>query len=84
MTVNTTHITADPARRGSKPCLRGQRFTISQLLAEVAECGSVGAVACAFDLGYDLCCGAIEDLAALLDRPGKERPLRPPATVAKL
>jgi uncharacterized protein (DUF433 family) len=37
MNINTDHIGTEVGRCGGKPCIRGHRFTVAQILAELAQ-----------------------------------------------
>jgi uncharacterized protein (DUF433 family) len=67
--MNTANIWTDENRRSGLPCLRNTRFTISQLIAEIAERGSVSEVSDTFDLDPDTVRGALEDVATFFDHP---------------
>lgn len=44
--ANLDRITVDPARRGGKPCVRGTRITVGEVLGYLAEGGTeVGLIA---------------------------------------
>lgn len=67
-------IEVDPLRRSGVPVLAGTRFTVAQLLAELAEGNrSLNQIAFDFDLPYSTARLALESLAAALDRPAQGR-----------
>ncbi len=57
---------------GGVPVLRGTRFTIAQILAELAESGSVTDLAENFDLNPDDVSKALHALSAALNRPSPQ------------
>lgn len=54
--------------KGGKPCIFGTRFTVAQLLAELAEGHSVEEIAEDFDISEKRCRAALEQLAKLFDQ----------------
>jgi uncharacterized protein (DUF433 family) len=66
--MNTKYIWTDNQRLGGKPCIRNHRFSIAQLLAELAE-GDRGLKEIADDFDMDLkeVCGAIEDVSMMFN-----------------
>lgn len=61
---NTSHIWTDKDRCGGKPCIRGHRFTVAQLLAELAEGDrSLKKICEDFGLPFEMCRGVIEQVA---------------------
>lgn len=56
-------------KRGGVPVLKGTRFTLAQLLAEISEGRSVQELAADFDLDIDIIKSYLESLAAYFDRP---------------
>lgn len=64
--MNTEHIWTDSNRCSGKPCIRGTRFPIAQLLAEIADGDCVANLdqICA-DRGLETvtAAGALQDLA---------------------
>jgi uncharacterized protein (DUF433 family) len=65
------HIDVDSMIRGGVPVLRGTRFTIAQVLAEVADGSSVADLTTDYDLERSRIVGALRSLAAALDRQYK-------------
>jgi uncharacterized protein (DUF433 family) len=61
-------VNIDPDVRGGVPVLRGTRFTLAQLLAELAEGRSVSEIADAFRLNKEQIQQVLESLATYLDR----------------
>lgn len=51
--MNTTAIWSEKLRMGGKPCIRGQRFPMSQLLAEVCDGVTLREISDNFDIDYD-------------------------------
>ncbi len=56
-------------KRGGVPVLKGTRFTLSQLLAEIAEGRSVAEIAEDFELDLAMIKQFLEGLALYLDLP---------------
>ena len=63
------HVEMDPEKRAGVPVLRGTRFTVAQLLAELAEDRKISEIASAFRLDKDQIQQVLESLAICLDRP---------------
>lgn len=61
-------IWAHSLRRGGLPCLRGTRFTISQVLAELADGCCIAELAEDFDLDVDMIEAALRELALTYER----------------
>jgi uncharacterized protein (DUF433 family) len=57
-----------PSKRGGVPVLKGTRFTLAQVLAEIAEGKSVPELAEDFELDLELIKEFLHGLAILLDR----------------
>lgn len=75
--MNTKAIWTDPDRCGGRPCLRGHRITVSQLLQEISEVESIRAVCKSYDLPYELLLDMLTDLAIYFDYDGdygKDKP----------
>ena len=51
--MNTTGIWTDKDRLGGKPCIRGHRLSIAQLIAEVADGRSLKEIAKDFGIDYN-------------------------------
>lgn len=51
--MNTSGIWSEKLRLGGKPCIRGQRFSMSQLIAELADGRPLKEIAEDFDIDYD-------------------------------
>lgn len=64
-----TSIEIDPQKRGGIPVIIGTRFTISQLLAEIAEGQAIDEIAEDFDLDKDTIHEILHMLSICLDRP---------------
>jgi uncharacterized protein (DUF433 family) len=63
-------VEVHPGKRGSVPVLAGTRFTLAQLLAELAEGDrSVDQIAANFDLDSEAVRAFLEGLSIYLDRP---------------
>ena len=62
-------VDVDPARRSGVPVLKGTRFTVAQLFAELAEGRSVVEVADDFELDLDTIKNLLHGFSAHLDRP---------------
>ena len=64
-------IEVDPCRVGGVPVIAGTRFTVAQLLAELTEPdATVQSIALDYDLPREKLDEALEELAALFNRPG--------------
>jgi uncharacterized protein (DUF433 family) len=59
----------NPRKRSGIPVLKGTRFTLAQILAEIAEGRSVTELAEDFDLDLELIKGFLEGLSICFDRP---------------
>jgi len=66
MNINTDHIGTEVGRCGGKPCSRGHRFTVAQMLAELAQECTVGEPAAGYEIGQNKFVGALHDLGTLL------------------
>lgn len=51
--MNTAGIWSEKLRCSGKPCIRGQRFSMSQLLAELADGRPIKEIAEDFDIDYN-------------------------------
>lgn len=60
--MNTKHIWTDPKRCGGVPCIRGHRFSVAQLLGELAESRSAELLCHQFDFNLDEVWGVLQDL----------------------
>lgn len=60
-------IIADAAVRSGRPVLRGTRFLVSQVLAELADGESIATISEQYDLDECLIVEALRDLAVTLD-----------------
>jgi hypothetical protein len=54
MNINTDHIGTEVGRCGGKPCSRRHRFTVAQMLAELAQECTVGEPAAGYEIGQNL------------------------------
>ena len=61
-------VEVDPDKRDGIPVLRGTRFTLAQMLAQLAEGRSLPEIAKAFRLDENLMRQVLESLAICLDR----------------
>jgi uncharacterized protein (DUF433 family) len=77
-------IEIDPDRCCGRPVLRGTRFPLAQLVADVAVGRSLREVAADYDLDPALAEGAFRELATYLDRPGILADLPGPAAGGSL
>jgi uncharacterized protein (DUF433 family) len=59
----------NPRKRGGVPVLKGTRFTLAQILAEIAEGRSVTELAEDFDLDLEIIKQFLEGLSIYFDRP---------------
>ncbi len=62
-------VEVNPNKRGGIPVLKGTRFTIAQLFAELADGRNVVDVAEAFELDLDSVKTLLQGLSTHLDRP---------------
>lgn len=62
-------VEADPGRRGGVPVLKGTRFTVAQVLAQLADGDSIDDLAANLELDRATVSRLLVSLAALLDRP---------------
>jgi uncharacterized protein (DUF433 family) len=69
MQVLREYVEIDVLKRGGVPVLKGTRFTVAQLLAELAEGRSTSEIAEDFELEGEVIKNVLENLAILLDRP---------------
>ena len=53
MNINTDHIGTEVGRCGGKPCIRGDRFTVAQMLSELAQGCTVGELAAGYEIGQN-------------------------------
>lgn len=60
--MNTTGIWSEGMRLGGKPCIRKHRFSMAQLMAELADGGNLKQIAEDFDIDYDIMRVAWSDL----------------------
>ena len=63
MEINTTHIWTDPDRCGGRPCIRGHRLTLAQMLAELSEGRSIQELEADFRLEEGQLAKALSELA---------------------
>ncbi len=69
MTVLRECVEVSPGKQGGVPVLRGTRFTVAQLFAEIGEGRSLPEIAADFGLDLGLMKKLMEGLAIQLDRP---------------
>jgi uncharacterized protein (DUF433 family) len=62
-------VEMNPRKRGGIPVLKGTRFTLAQILAEIAEGRDVNELAEDFELDLELIKEFLHGLAICLDRP---------------
>lgn len=62
-------IEVNPNKRGGIPVIRGTRFTVAQLLAEIAEGRSLNEIAEDFEIDLHLLKKLLESMSIYLDRP---------------
>lgn len=62
-------VEIDPHRRGGVPVLRGTRFTVAQVLAELSETACIDEIAENFDLDAGMIRALLDGLSLLLQRP---------------
>jgi uncharacterized protein (DUF433 family) len=68
--MNTTYIWTDPQRMGGRPCLRGHRITVAQLLQEIMDDpGRMHGVAARFSLPLQDLRGMVSDVTQWLNEP---------------
>ena len=68
-------VEVDPDRLGGIPVLKGTRFSVAQVLAELAEGRSVQEVADDFDLNHEHVSNLLVGLGTILDRSFTRWPL---------
>ena len=73
MKINTDHIWTEVGRCGGKPCIREHRFTVAQMLAELAQGCTVGELAAGSEIGQNKFVGALHDLGTLLNESERVR-----------
>jgi len=66
--VESDLIEAKPGHFGGKPCLKGHRFTVAQILAELADGQNVYGLAAEFDLEAKELIQVLNDIAQAFDR----------------
>lgn len=64
--MNTTWIWTDKQRLSGKPCVRGQRFSIAQMFAELVDKGNLQTIADDFDIPLKDLQGAMLDVISYL------------------
>lgn len=69
--MNTPNIWTDQNRCNGKPCIRNTRFSVAQLIAELAEGRTVEEIAEDFRLDCSDVEGALEEVAMFFDKPWK-------------
>src|SRR5262245_60900557 len=62
-------VEVHPDKRGGVPVLRGTRFTVAQLFAEIGEGRSLGEIASDFSLDLEVMKKLMEGFSIHLDRP---------------
>jgi uncharacterized protein (DUF433 family) len=62
-------VEVNPNKRGGVPVLKGTRFTVAQLFAELGEGRSLGEIAEDFELDPTMMKKLMESFAIQLDRP---------------
>lgn len=73
--MNTHGIWTCPNRLGGKPCVSGERFSVAQLLAELAGGRSLKDIAEKFDIPHESLINVLHDLSKLFDKDWtKENP----------
>ena len=64
------YVDAYPDKMGGVPCLRGTRFPVAQLIAELVASGdALGYLIDDFDLPRSVVCGFMQSLADGLNKP---------------
>ncbi len=66
--MNTANIWTDKGRLGGKPCIRNTRFSVAQLIAELAEGRNLRELADDFRLDIGDVQGALEEVAQHFDK----------------
>lgn len=61
-------IWVHPKRRGGLPCVRGTRFTVAQVLAELADGRCIDELADSFDMDVDMLEALLRELALTYER----------------
>jgi uncharacterized protein (DUF433 family) len=62
-------VDADPAKAGGVPVVKGSRFPVSQLLAELADGSNVQEIAENYELDPELLSSLLHALAVYLNKP---------------
>ncbi len=62
-------VEIDPTKRSGVPILRGTRFTVAQVFAELADGQSIDQIAESFDLDVETLKQLLHGFATNLDRP---------------
>lgn len=65
-------VEVNPAIRGGIPVVRGTRFPVARVLAELADGLSLSQIADDFDLDISTLRQVVESFSILLDRPTQE------------
>jgi uncharacterized protein (DUF433 family) len=66
-------VEIDSCKRGGIPVLRGTRFTVAQILAEIADGRDVGGLCTSFALDQNLVVELLQGFAIHLDHPFSPR-----------
>jgi uncharacterized protein (DUF433 family) len=62
-------VEIDPQKRSGVPVLKGSRFTVAQMFAELAEGRSIVEIAENFDLDLEIMKQLLQGFSANIDRP---------------
>jgi uncharacterized protein (DUF433 family) len=62
-------VEVDPKKRSGVPVLKGTRFTVAQLFAELADGRSIAEIADSFELDVEIIKQLLQGFATHLDRP---------------
>ncbi len=65
--MNTDNIWTDPTRMGGKPCIRNSRFTVAQLIAELADGSTIYEIVRDYNLDLKTTENALHEIANLYD-----------------
>lgn len=65
--MNTKTIWTDPARMGGKPCIRNTRFTVAQLLAELADGYNIKEISTNFNIDKSALEDTLHEISQIYD-----------------
>ncbi len=71
--LKSDFIEINEKRRGGVPVIKGTRFTVAQLLAEIADGNSIKEIADDFHLDLNIIERLLRDIANCLDKPWTDK-----------